>query len=104
MSKFFDWFDETVNAAKTTEVGKKMVAAGFSVLHTGGGCLVWNKDLRNGDYLWVCTDESGLGKTVDEVFLVGHYGKDSDGEALAHGDANGLDEALKWCAEKEGKA
>jgi hypothetical protein len=91
---FFAWFDKVSANAATTEVGKLMLANGFEIMHTGGGCLAWDKPVGE-THLWVCDEGNGLGDKIDELYLVGHYNK--DGDEIAVGDEPDLNAALAWC-------
>lgn len=98
---FFDWFDGKSAAAAQTEIGKRMIAAGFSIEHMGGGCLAWQKPLGETTLL-VCDEGQGLGDTLDELYLVGQHTE--DGDVLAEARVNGLEAALDWCAVRRADA
>jgi hypothetical protein len=97
MSKFnfWAWFDKVTADAAQTAVGKTMTAAGYHVAHTGGGCLVWEKTLSDGGYLWICDAGNGLGESATEPYLVGCY--DKEGEIIAQDEMANLHSALEWC-------
>src|SRR5262245_32414203 len=99
MTTFWQWFDSVLQSAPLTEVGKLATAQGFSVAHTGGGCLAWEKVLTDEHYLWICDLGNGLGETVTETYLVGYYNRDAD--VLDQGDVEGMPAALAWCQERE---
>lgn len=42
-SKFWDWFDGVKAKAAASPIGKLALADRWSVAHTGGGCLAWEK-------------------------------------------------------------
>src|SRR4051812_14879710 len=97
-SKFFAWFDKVAADAPNTAVGKVMVANGFAVGHTGGGCLAWQKrDDATGWEAWICDEENGLGTDLDisaAEFLVGlHH---DDGDYVQCDDALNLTDCLSW--------
>lgn len=93
--KFWNWYLNVQKTAPQTPVGKIMTEAGYSIGHTGGGCLVWERNTAGDGYLWICDLGQGLGKSVEESYLVGFY--DKEGEILAQGDVPSLTAALEWC-------
>ncbi len=100
MSGFWERFDAVCTAAKATAVGERMTAEGYHPAHTGGGCMVWEKVLPSGDYLWICDEGNGLGDSLTEPYLVGYYG--SDGHEWESGDTvASLEAAIAWCAERK---
>jgi hypothetical protein len=92
---FFKWLDNVERTAKDTEVGKLATQAGYSIAHTGGGCLCWEIAFPNGHYVWICDEGNGLGDKVDEPYFVGYYNEDAD--ILADGTMPDLRAALAWC-------
>lgn len=94
-NKFFDWFSSWVKTASDTEVGKLAIAAGYSVAHTGGGCLCWEHNLSDATYLWICDEGNGLGDSTSETYLVGFYTE--DGEVIDDGSVENFAAALAWC-------
>jgi hypothetical protein len=99
-SDFWKWFDKVSAEAAQSEVGKLMTAAGFTVTHTGGGCLAWERTLGGSaaTYVWVTDDDSGLGEKAEQLYLCGHY--TNEGDLLADHTASNLRAALDWCAER----
>lgn len=82
--KFFSWFDRVCDAAHQSAVGKVLEPAGWSVYHTGGGCLAWSKDNADNTFEVLITyGADGLGEEIteadlpNETFGVGLYGHDS---------------------------
>ena len=50
------------NNAETTPVGKLMTTCGFTVAHTGGGCLAWERIGDDGKTRFlICDEGQGLG-------------------------------------------
>jgi hypothetical protein len=94
---FFAWFDNVEAEAGATEVGKIMAANGYTVSHTGGGCLCWERTLADGHYLWICDLGNGLGTHPNEEYLVGVYNADG---AFDNESASNLGAALAWCAKR----
>lgn len=95
---FWGWFDNVVEGAKTTDVGQTMLAAGYHVAHTGGGCLTWEKTVGHLVF-WVCDEGNGLGDKLDEAYLVGVYPADSAVDFIALDSDVMLDlkRAIEWC-------
>jgi hypothetical protein len=58
MSNFWKWFDEVKAKASATEYGAAMVAAGFELGHTGGGCTAWEKQIGGGWFILVTNDDA----------------------------------------------
>ena len=98
-SRFHTWFDGVVAKAATTEIGKRMLADGYSVQHTGGGCLAWERQFADGRYVYICDEGNGLGDEMGELYLCGLY--DKDGDSIDVDAAQGLDKALDWAREAE---
>jgi hypothetical protein len=94
---FFDWFDRVRNDAPKTDVGRLATAAGYTIAHTGGGCLCWEKGLPGGRYLWICDEGNGLGDRLDEPYLVGFY--TDEAEIIVDGTMHDFPAALAWCEE-----
>lgn len=82
MNNFFAWFDATESAALQSPIGAALTPLGFTVHHTGGGCLAWRKEL-GAYYVLICDEGNGLGDRLDEKYLFGLY--DSDGEEIGEG-------------------
>jgi hypothetical protein len=103
---WFAWFDDVCARALRTRVGKLMTAQGYTIAHTGGGCMCWEKSLEGGFYLWICDEGNGLGDKINETYLVGCYapdgpdGWDNTPESLGFDNdtAPDLHAALAWCA------
>lgn len=94
---FWGWFDHVTEAAGSTAVGKIMTAHNYTVSHTGGGCLTWERMIDDKHYLWICDEGNGLGESPDERYLVGCY--DSEGAFDQHVCRN-LAAALRWCEKR----
>jgi len=83
---FFSWLDRTTADARATPLGARMVAAGYGIDHTGGGCLAWAKTNAAGDCVWITyNDGISLLPEGDETaeaaqWLVGLYLNNSDDE------------------------
>jgi hypothetical protein len=86
--------EERWRAERFEAVDKHMLAAGFEIVPTGGGCTAWQYTLPDGRYFWI-TDEggTGLGFQNDQVYLVGFYTE--DGENSVTSEHQSLDEALR---------
>jgi hypothetical protein len=90
-ARFWAWFDRASAEAKETELGKRMTAAGFTVTHTGGGCLAWERTFPDGRYIWLCDEDQELhGQPV----VCGLY--DREGDPLAADYCPTWEEALRW--------
>jgi hypothetical protein len=91
---FFGWFDKKEAAAKATPVGEAMIAAGYRLEHTGGGCLTWAKYFDDKSYIWICDEGNGPGDKLDEHYLLGLY--ISNGDDWIQDEIFGLKAALAW--------
>ena len=65
-----------------TALMRRMQLAGFTVQHTGGGCMAWERATEDDGYIWI-TDGSGTGLGTWSArskldWLVGRYSKDGD--------------------------
>jgi hypothetical protein len=78
-------------------VGRIMTANGYTVAHTGGGCLCWERTLPGGFYLWICDEGNGLGEVIDQPYLVGCYDRDG---AFDNDTAPNLAAAIAWCNQR----
>lgn len=68
-SRFFAWFDGIKDEAKTTAAGQFMTERGFTVAHTGGGCLAWEKAKPETQWgIWISNEDSGLGLDLGAEF------------------------------------
>ena len=56
ISKWWAWFDSVCDKAATTDDGKRFLAAGFTVTHTGGGCTAWERLIPGTDKAIMITD------------------------------------------------
>jgi hypothetical protein len=92
---FWNWLNTVTTEALATDVGQRMQAEGFTVTHTGGGCLAWERTLSHGRYVWITDDDAGLG--VDgqsEYFAVGAYDAEGNFKDDEQNSFLTLDEAL----------
>jgi hypothetical protein len=83
-----DLFDGLSAKMATTEHGRMMLDAGWKIANTGGGCFCWEK-VAEGDYaayVRISDQNSDLGDTADENYLVGLYAP--DGEPFINGPDN----------------
>lgn len=97
-SKFFAWFDGVNAAAVASPIGQLLTPLGYTVGHTGGGCLAWQKkDEATGWCIMICDEENGLGTDIAKdaaEFLVGlHH---DDGDFVECGDALSLSDCVEW--------
>jgi hypothetical protein len=67
-STFFEWFDGVTARAAQTPVGAFMASHGYTVTHTGGGCLAWEKTSGNWS-VWICENDAGLGDELGDKGL-----------------------------------
>ncbi len=64
-SRFFDWFDPMTAKALTTAAGLFMAPRGFTIMHTGGGCLAWEKQKPDSKWgVWITNEDAGLGDDI----------------------------------------
>lgn len=100
--RFSDWLDNITDKANTSPVGVAAQAAGFSVLHTGGGCLAWSKTVGENE-AWITHDDNELGSDVSDPanaeFVVGLYSLDGDFYHNPVKGVVGIDVAIAWCNE-----
>lgn len=97
---FWQWFDGIVEAAPETTIGSIMVAAGYEVTHTGGGCLAWRKEAPNGGYALICDEGNGLGDKLAETYLTGFYDVEGEFKDEDQGCVETLRDALIWCDQR----
>lgn len=58
-----------------------MTERGFTPMHTGGGCMTWDKSpLQDKGYLWICAEDSlgTWGQFSQPDWTVGRYNQDGD--------------------------
>jgi len=82
------WFDGLSAKMANTEHGRMMLDAGWKIANTGGGCFCWEK-VAEGDYaayVRISDENSDLGDTANETYLVGLYAP--DGEPFINGPDN----------------
>lgn len=92
-SKFFAWYDSREAAAIASPIGAALAPLGFTVHHTGGGCLAWRNEM-GAAYALICDEGNGLGDTLDEMFLVGLYSTKT-GDEIAGSEAPNLAGAIE---------
>lgn len=96
--RFWAWLEATKKKQDESEHGKKLIAAGFEIWHTGGGCLAWGKTLEpSGDYFMITDTEAGI--DFEGEFFAGHYAEDKE-EAVDQTETKDLDSAIAWCIER----
>jgi hypothetical protein len=98
--RFWQWFDKMQEAGKTSPAGAILVPAGFSIAHTGGGCLAWERT-AGAAYVWITHGNDTLGDEVDdpeaETWAVGVYSLDGNRFSMAQ-DVTGLSAAVELAA------
>jgi hypothetical protein len=62
-ARFWTWFDGVNANAKESPAGAFMAAQGYTIAHTGGGCLAWEKKLSADSQwsVWIVDGDAGLG-------------------------------------------
>lgn len=56
------------------DIFAEMESLGYAPYHTGGSCMVWNKDIAPGRCFWICTDSQELnGDPNAKIWLAGSY-------------------------------
>jgi hypothetical protein len=93
--------DFTQAVAMASRVGKLMTANGFTIDHTGGGCLAWHKAGKN-HYTWITVGGTLLGAEVvdlvnERVFDVGLYDEEEGDEFFNPPELMSATEAIAWC-------
>jgi hypothetical protein len=78
-------------------LAERMKVAGYEPIGTGGGCEAWSKTASDGsgDYVWICTEDQGLGEQENEDWLVGLYNE--EGDKFVNDETKTLTAALAWC-------
>jgi hypothetical protein len=72
----------------------QMHKAGYAEYHTGGGCVVWNKDIDQSRYPWTSTDDNDLfGGPNANIWIAGTYS--GHGENWLNVTGLTLDEAVE---------
>jgi hypothetical protein len=99
--RWFTWFDSVCDQAKASPVGKILTAHGFTIQHTGGGCLAWEK-CTDTHYAWI-TGEDGASLEDDAAdpatvtFLCGLYDEDGECDEEMQPTVVGAEAAADWC-------
>jgi hypothetical protein len=92
--------DFTQAVAMASRVGKLMAANGFTIDHTGGGCLAWQKAGKD-HFAWITRDGTDLGADVvdlnERVFDVGLYSQENGDEFVNPEELMTANEAIAWC-------
>jgi hypothetical protein len=93
--------DFTQAVAMASRVGKLMTAHGYTIEHTGGGCLVWHKEGKD-HYVWITRHATELGADVvdfnnERVFDVGLYANDNGDVFVNPEELMSANEAIAWC-------
>lgn len=89
----FKWIEDQAENAPA-DVRHLVDEAGFEIAHTGGGCLAWRKDLDNGEYLLVCTEDNTIdADPAAKEWLVGRHS--DDGGMVEIDGATTLEDALR---------
>jgi hypothetical protein len=98
--RFWKWFDRMQEAGKTSPAGRLLVRAGFSIAHTGGGCLAWERTAAAA-YVWIVHGNETLGDEIDDPeateWAVGVYSMDGNRFSMAR-DVTGLSAAIALAA------
>lgn len=75
---FFSWFDAKRTEMEALPHGKAMLDKGWTIDHTGGGCLCWAKHAPDGNYVWVCDLDNSLGDSANDKYIVGLYAPEGE--------------------------
>lgn len=103
-SAFFTWFDAVnANAAKNA-AGAFMRDAGYTIAHTGGGCLAWEKKADTAPHwsVWICDEGNGLGiEELGEAFQTAagfmcQLCHDESGEFITGPQESTIGECMAW--------
>lgn len=97
--RFFTAFDSAVQKGLRSPVGKILFPNGWSVSHTGGGCLAWEKSSDNGKFSALITFNGvELGERIRKPekasFDVGLY---PDEGGFVNHSVIGVKAAMAWC-------
>jgi hypothetical protein len=76
---------------------------GFDIVHTGGGCMAYEKRFEDGSYIYV-TEEGGccLPGTFDVEIILGFYNKEGEWLTNCNEDFfNNVDTSFKYLSSPE---
>ncbi|HYD69278.1 hypothetical protein [Azospirillum sp.] len=63
-------------------------AAGYHLEHTGGGCVVWERELTDGTVLWIFTEGASVDAGADDVaWMVRRQSLGDDGSLVEVSEA-----------------
>lgn len=84
-SRFWQWFEGVEANARADVNGAFMANNGYSIAHTGGGCLAWEKKASPESQwsVWVVDDDAGLGLDLAGAFQTSK----TFGAMLCHDDS-----------------
>ena len=92
MAKFFEWFDTTAAELRADPRCEALVSNNFDVQHTGGGCLVWSREVGEAedgcvDSIWILAwdSEGASDMCADPCAPVWMAGRHRDDEWLEVG-------------------
>lgn len=75
------------------ETVKHMLGLGWIDWSTGGGCMAWMREIGDGTYVLICTENNGLvAEDDDETWIVGRH--NGDGDQSTEMEVTTLDDAL----------
>jgi len=84
--QFWKWWDRVQEAGKASPAGHVLSGMGFTIAHTGGGCLAWERTAGT-NYVWITHEADTLGEDVEDVeaaiWDVGVYSADGDRFSMA---------------------
>lgn len=100
-----------MSALMMSPIGKKFLAAGFTLEHTGGGILCWQYVVEGKPFLcWVSLSEEDTTGCDEQhenepaLWTCGIYPLDADGMMLMQDgpcdDLRGVDSAIDWCKQQ----
>jgi hypothetical protein len=71
-SDFFDWLKRR-EAAVRLDVANSLRAAGYEVIHTGGGCLAWMRRITHQEHILITSNNDISGDPDTRSWEIGRY-------------------------------